>query len=38
MGQEGEAGEVTSKLKGYLSDIMYGREQHEWGVVIPEKE
>ncbi|PNY29539.1 Branched-chain-amino-acid aminotransferase [Tolypocladium capitatum] len=38
MGPEGKAGEVTSKIKGVIGDIMYGREQHPWGVVIPEKE
>ncbi|KND86613.1 Branched-chain-amino-acid aminotransferase, mitochondrial [Tolypocladium ophioglossoides CBS 100239] len=38
MGPEGKAGEVTSKIKGVVGDIMYGREQHPWGVVIPEKE
>ncbi|KYK53971.1 hypothetical protein DCS_05920 [Drechmeria coniospora] len=38
MGSEGKGGPVTSKIKGILGDIMYGREQHPWGVVIPEKE
>ncbi|KFH42005.1 Branched-chain-amino-acid aminotransferase-like protein [Hapsidospora chrysogenum ATCC 11550] len=38
MGPEGQPGEVTGKVKGWLGDIMYGRTQHEWGVVIPEKE
>ena len=38
MGPEGKAGEVTSKIKGVVGDIMYGREQHPWGFVIPEKE
>ncbi|OAA34177.1 Branched-chain amino acid aminotransferase II [Metarhizium rileyi] len=38
MGPEGKAGEVTGKVKTWIGDIMYGREQHEWGVVIPEKE
>lgn len=38
MGSEGAPGEITSKVKGWLGDIMYGRTQHEWGVVIPEKE
>jgi branched-chain amino acid aminotransferase len=37
MGAEGEAGEVTGKIKGWLGDIMYGRTEHPWGVVIPEK-
>ncbi|POR39523.1 Branched-chain-amino-acid aminotransferase, partial [Tolypocladium paradoxum] len=38
MGPEGKAGEITSKIKRVVGDIMYGREQHPWGVVIPEKE
>ncbi|CAM1509502.1 Fc.00g032410.m01.CDS01 [Cosmosporella sp. VM-42] len=38
MGPEGEAGEVTGKVKTWLGDIMYGRTQHPWGVVIPEKQ
>ncbi|KAF7561800.1 hypothetical protein G7046_g2342 [Stylonectria norvegica] len=38
MGSEGEAGEVTSKIKGWVGDIMYGRVDHKWGVVIPEKQ
>jgi branched-chain amino acid aminotransferase len=38
MGPEGQPGEITGKVKGWLGDIMYGRTQHEWGVVIPEKE
>ncbi|KAH8171226.1 amino-transferase class IV domain-containing protein [Sarocladium implicatum] len=38
MGAEGAPGEITNKIKGWVGDIMYGREDHEWGVVIPEKE
>lgn len=38
MGPEGKAGEVTSKVKGWIGDIMYGNEQHHWGVIIPEKQ
>ena len=38
MGPKGEAGEVTGAVKGWLSDIMYGRAEHPWGVVIPEKQ
>ncbi|KAL3963095.1 hypothetical protein ACCO45_000099 [Purpureocillium lilacinum] len=38
MGPEGAAGEVTGKIKGWIGDIMYGREQHPWGFIIPEKE
>ena len=29
---------VTFRVKGWLKDIMYGREQNEWGVVIEEIE
>ncbi|KAK1771128.1 branched-chain amino acid aminotransferase [Phialemonium atrogriseum] len=34
---EGESGLYTSKIKSWLADIMYGNEQHEWGVVVPEE-
>ena len=29
-------GKYTRYLKGSISDIMYGRADHEWGVVIKE--
>jgi branched-chain amino acid aminotransferase len=38
MGPEGEPGEITSRVKGWMADIMYGRVDHKWGVVINEKE
>ncbi|CAH0024810.1 unnamed protein product [Clonostachys rhizophaga] len=38
MGPENEPGEVTKKIKSWLFDVMYSKTQHEWGVVIPEKE
>ncbi|KAK4646384.1 hypothetical protein QC761_209970 [Podospora bellae-mahoneyi] len=38
MGKEGKIGHYTSKLKGFVGDIMYGNEQHPWGVVIQEQE
>ncbi|KAI9162908.1 branched-chain amino acid aminotransferase [Paramyrothecium foliicola] len=38
MGPEGQPGEVTNKLKGWIGDIMYGRADHEWGVVVNERE
>jgi hypothetical protein len=38
MGPENEPGEVTKKIKSRLFDVMYSKTQHEWGVVIPEKE
>ncbi|KAF4636232.1 hypothetical protein G7Y89_g1843 [Cudoniella acicularis] len=34
----GETGEYAGLIKTWLMDIMYGREQHEWGVIIDEKE
>ncbi|KAH8685975.1 putative branched-chain-amino-acid aminotransferase [Tricladium varicosporioides] len=34
----GNTGEYAGKIKQWLMDIMYGNEQHEWGVVIDEKE
>ena len=34
MGNTGESGEYTAKVKGWLKDIMYGNEEHEWGVVV----
>ncbi|KAK0626892.1 aminotransferase [Immersiella caudata] len=34
MGKTGEMGEYTAKVKGWLKDIMYGIEEHEWGVVV----
>lgn len=37
MGPEGKAGEVTSKIKTWIGDIMYGNVSHEWGVVVNEK-
>ncbi|KAK6864015.1 branched-chain amino acid aminotransferase [Apiospora arundinis] len=38
MGKAGEGGAVTLKVKGWLKDIMYGGEQHPWGVVVPEEQ
>ncbi|KAB5554802.1 branched-chain amino acid aminotransferase [Coniochaeta sp. 2T2.1] len=35
---EGNAGKYTNKLKGFMHDIMYGKEQHPWGVVVEERE
>ncbi|KXX74181.1 Branched-chain-amino-acid aminotransferase, mitochondrial [Madurella mycetomatis] len=34
---KGESGQYTAKLKGWMSDIMYGNEQHPWGVVVDEQ-
>lgn len=38
MGPQGKGGEVTNKLKSLIGDIMYGRQQHQWAVAIPEKD
>ncbi|PHH91869.1 hypothetical protein CDD83_9963 [Cordyceps sp. RAO-2017] len=35
---ERQAGETTHKIKTVLGDILYGRTEHPWGVVVPEKE
>ncbi|OAQ96276.1 hypothetical protein LLEC1_02229 [Akanthomyces lecanii] len=37
MGPEGKAGEITTKIKSWIGDIMYGNVSHEWGVVVNEK-
>ncbi|KAJ6783304.1 hypothetical protein PWT90_02539 [Aphanocladium album] len=37
MGPEGKAGEITTKIKTWIGDIMYGKVSHEWGVVVNEK-
>ena len=34
MGKTGEIGEYTAKIKGWMMDIMYGNENHDWGVVV----
>ncbi|TVY83518.1 Branched-chain-amino-acid aminotransferase, partial [Lachnellula suecica] len=34
---KGETGEYAGLIKNWLVNIMYGKEQHEWGVVIDEK-
>ncbi|KAK4113567.1 branched-chain amino acid aminotransferase II [Canariomyces notabilis] len=34
---KGEIGQYTAKIKGWISDIMYGNEQHPWGVVVDEQ-
>ncbi|KAI9045592.1 branched-chain amino acid aminotransferase II [Aspergillus affinis] len=37
MGPDDTPGEITGNIKNWLGDIMYGRTEHEWGVVVPEK-
>ncbi len=34
----GDSGEYAALIKSWLVNIMYGKEQHEWGVVVEEKE
>lgn len=34
---EGHTGRYAGLLRGWLSDIMYGRAEHEWGLVVEEK-
>ncbi|KAJ0425238.1 branched-chain amino acid aminotransferase II [Aspergillus carlsbadensis] len=36
MGHEGTPGEITGRVKSWIYDIMYGRQEHPWGIVIPE--
>ncbi|KAH0386895.1 branched-chain amino acid aminotransferase II, partial [Aureobasidium melanogenum] len=33
---EGKTGVYARLVRGWLSDIMYGKEQHEWGVIVNE--
>ena len=35
---EGVAGKYATVLKTYLTNIMYGREDHEWSVVVNERQ
>lgn len=34
----GESGEYAALIKNWLVNIMYGKEDHEFGVVVEEKE
>ncbi|KAG9237553.1 putative branched-chain-amino-acid aminotransferase [Amylocarpus encephaloides] len=36
--KRGDSGEYAHAIKTWLIDIMYGREQHGWGVIVEEKE
>ncbi|KAH6604486.1 branched-chain amino acid aminotransferase ii [Trichoderma cornu-damae] len=38
MGPENTPNVITSKIKNWIGDIMYGNVSHEWGVEIPERE
>lgn len=35
---ENDHGKYTAQLKGWMRDIMYGNEQHPWGVIVNERE
>ncbi|KAK4241002.1 hypothetical protein C8A03DRAFT_12688 [Achaetomium macrosporum] len=35
---KGHAGHYTAKLKGWVADIMWGKEQHPWAVVVDEEQ
>jgi branched-chain amino acid aminotransferase len=34
----GDSGHYAALIKSWLVNIMYGKEQHEWGVVVEEEE
>ena len=34
----GDSGEYAYLIKNWLMNIMYGKEEHEWGVVVKEVE
>jgi len=34
----GNSGDYAALIKNWLKGIMYGKEQHAWGVVVPEEE
>ena len=34
--EDGVTGKYAASLKKWLKDIMYGNEQHPWGVVVEE--
>lgn len=34
---EGEGGKYTQIIKKWMTDIMYGGDDHPWGVVVQEK-
>lgn len=34
----GDSGEYAALIKSWLVNIMYGKEEHEWGVVVKEVE
>ena len=34
--EEGVSGKYAALIKSWLKNIMYGREEHPWGVVVEE--
>lgn len=34
---DGEGGKYTQTIKKWMKDIMYGGEDHAWGVVVQEE-
>ncbi|KAH8165656.1 hypothetical protein CIB48_g2623 [Xylaria polymorpha] len=36
-GKAGEGASITLRIKNWLVDIKYGREDHPWGIVVPEE-
>ncbi|RYC61271.1 hypothetical protein CHU98_g4940 [Xylaria longipes] len=36
-GKGGEGAPITLRIKNWLKDIKYGREDHPWGIVVPEE-
>lgn len=34
----GEGGKYTQAIKSWLKSIMYGGEDHPWGIVVQEEE
>ncbi|KAI0443743.1 branched-chain-amino-acid aminotransferase [Xylaria telfairii] len=36
-GKAGEGAPITLRIKNWLIDIKYGREDHPWGIVVPEE-
>jgi branched-chain amino acid aminotransferase len=35
---EGDTGTYAKLIKSWLVNIMYGKEEHEWGVIVEEDE
>jgi len=34
----GNSGEYTAVIKNWLQNIMFGKDEHEWAVVVEEEE